>query len=162
MRNVIRRLWHDEGGAVLSAEAVVVGTIAVVGLGAGMSTVSTAVNEELKEVAYAFRSLDQSYCIEGQNGCGSWTAGSAYEQPPVARSLRQLKAEAEKAERVAAAEARRQKQQLERKRKSEERTDKSPQDDGQSDRKAKKKKKRRAEQRRRSETRDTSPAGVTI
>ena len=60
---ILSTLWNDEAGVLLSAEAVVVGTVAVVGLTAGLSTVATSVNEELKDVAYAIRSLDQSYSI---------------------------------------------------------------------------------------------------
>ena len=74
---VLRQLWSDECGVLLSAEAVVVGTVAVVGLTTGLSVVATSVNEELKDVAYAIRSLDQSYSIPAQEGCGATTAGSS-------------------------------------------------------------------------------------
>ena len=87
---LLSKLWNEEAGIILSAEAVVVGTVAVVGLTAGMSTVATAVNEELKDVAFAIRSLDQSYCIPGHKGCGAMTAGSSFQQQPVQKSLELL------------------------------------------------------------------------
>ena len=57
---LLNEFWSDENGVLLSAEAVVVGTVAVVGMTAGMSVVATSVSEELKDVASSIRSLDQS------------------------------------------------------------------------------------------------------
>jgi hypothetical protein len=88
--NVWRALWHDEAGMVLSAEAVLVGTLAVAGAGVGLATAGQSLNEELKELAYSFRSLNQSYSLPGQRGCRAWTAGSTYQQPPVEDSLKEL------------------------------------------------------------------------
>jgi hypothetical protein len=88
--NVFRKLWQDESGYVLSAEAALVGTIGVVGATVGLSAVSKAVDDELKDVAYSIRSLDQSYCVEGVKGCGAWTAGSSFVQPDVEESKAEL------------------------------------------------------------------------
>lgn len=87
---VLSQLWSDESGVLLSAEAVVVGTVAVVGLTAGLTVVSQSVNDELKDVAFAIRSLDQSYSIPAQEGCGAMTAGSSFKQEPVEKSLKEL------------------------------------------------------------------------
>lgn len=88
--NLFRKLWQDEAGYVLSAEAALLGTVGVVGATVGLGAVSKAVNDELTEVAYAFRSLDQSYCIEGQTGCGACTAPSCYTQPDVEQARADL------------------------------------------------------------------------
>ena len=88
--NMFGKFWNDEAGVLMSAEAVVVGTGAVVGLTAGLSTVATSVNEELKDVAFAIRSLDQSYSIPAMQGCGAMTAGSSFTQVPVEQSLKEL------------------------------------------------------------------------
>ena len=37
-----------------------------------------SVDSEMSDVARAFRKLDQSYAFRGMQGCGSWTAGSAF------------------------------------------------------------------------------------
>jgi hypothetical protein len=87
---LLRAMWRDEAGAVLSAEMVMVGTLGVIGTSVGVAAVSKSVNDELTELAFAFRSLDQSYCVEGQEGCCSWTAGSCYRQRPVEESLADL------------------------------------------------------------------------
>lgn len=88
--NLLAKLWQDEAGVILSAEAVVVGTVAVLGVSAGLSTVATSVNRELQDVAFAIRSLDQSYEIPGQQNCCASTAGSSFRQQAVDQSLLQL------------------------------------------------------------------------
>lgn len=87
---LVKRLWKDETGLVMSAEAVMIGTIGVVGAVVGMSTASTAVDQELKEFASAIRSLDQSYGFYGQQSCRAWTSGSYYRQPSVQQALTDL------------------------------------------------------------------------
>ena len=84
---VFRELWSDEAGVILSAEAVVLGAVGVVGLTAGLSTVSSSVDSELQDLAFAIRSLDQSYEIPAQSSCGAYTAGSCFKQEPVEESL---------------------------------------------------------------------------
>ncbi|MBL8819460.1 MAG: hypothetical protein JNL58_25735 [Planctomyces sp.] len=116
---VLKSLWTDEVGVILSAEAVVVGTVAVVGLTAGMSVVATSVNEELKDVGFAIRSLDQSYEIPGQQGCGAMTAGSSFKQEPVKESLKELSSVYRDAEKKEKAQAERLEQQLKERRKEE-------------------------------------------
>lgn len=78
MRNIINQLLADEAGFVLSAELVLVGTISVIGLVAGMSQVRGALLEEYDDIAESLSSLDQSYQYSGFRGCKSMTAGSAY------------------------------------------------------------------------------------
>jgi hypothetical protein len=89
-RSLLHQLWRDEIGVILSAEAALLGTVAVIGATVGLSAVNKSVNDELTEVASAFRSLDQSYHIEGRHGCSAWTAGSSYRQPCVEESLEEL------------------------------------------------------------------------
>lgn len=87
---LLKRLWEDEAGFVLSAEAVLLGTVGVIGATVGLTAASRAINDELVEMAYAFRSLDQSYSFKGTASCGAWTAGSCYVQPPVEESIADL------------------------------------------------------------------------
>ena len=112
---LLKTLWNDEAGVVLSAEAVVVGTVAVIGVTAGLTTLSSAVNSELKDMSMAIRSLDQSYTIPAHAGCGASTAGSSFQQTPVKQSLQQLEATYRKAEQDEKAQAERLKQQLQKK-----------------------------------------------
>jgi len=84
---IFRELWNDEFGVVLSAELVVLGTVGVLGLTTGLSMVSKSVNGELQDLAFAMRSLDQSYVLPAQRACGAYTAGSSFKQEPVEKSL---------------------------------------------------------------------------
>lgn len=111
-------LWNDENGVILSAEAVVLGTVGVVGLTTGLSMVSKSVNGELQDLAFAIRSLDQSYEIPAQKGCGAYTAGSCFKQEPVEESLAilcDIARKADKEEKEEASKADRLKKQVEKK-----------------------------------------------
>lgn len=85
--DLLKRLWNDEDGVILSAETVLVGTVGVIGLTTGLSVLSNSVNEELKDVGSAIRSLDQSYIISGNYSCQASTPGSSFQQTPVETSL---------------------------------------------------------------------------
>ena len=113
--NLFAKLWRDEAGVLLSAEAVVVGTVAVVGLTTGLTVVAKSVNEELQDVAFAIRSLDQSYSIPAIEGCGARTAGSSFTQEPVKESLAELTAVIEKSEKEEKTKAERLQQQMKKK-----------------------------------------------
>ncbi len=102
---IFSELWSDEAGVIMSAEAVVLGTVGVVGLTAGLSVAAKAVNSELQDLGFAIRSLDQSYEIPAAHGCGAYTAGSSFKQEPVEKSLAILCDIARKAERAEQEEA---------------------------------------------------------
>lgn len=70
--------WQDEQGAVVSIELILIVTVLVLGVMAGLSTLSQAVVGELRDVSHAVRSFDQSYYFGGFRGCHSGVAGSAY------------------------------------------------------------------------------------
>ena len=87
---LVNDLWKDEYGLILSAEVVTIGTLGVLGAVVGLNMASTAVDEELKEFAYAIRSLDQSYGYVGHQSCRAWSAGSSFRQQDVQVSLNDL------------------------------------------------------------------------
>lgn len=94
MYSLLRALWQDEAGFIVSAELVMIGTVLVVGLITGMACLQDAMIGEYTEVAGALRGLDQSYSASGMHGCWdrccgvtSWTAGSAYYQNGVERQV---------------------------------------------------------------------------
>ena len=101
------QLWQDEYGVLLSAEAVIVGTVAVVGLTTGLTVVTKSLNAELQDMAFAIRSLDQSYSIPAQEGCGARTAGSSFTQEPVRESLAALREAVKKSEKEEKSQAQR-------------------------------------------------------
>ena len=79
MTNLINTLWNDENGFVVSAELVLITTIAVLGLVVGLSEVSHSINNELEDVASAFGSLNQSYKANGLKSCRKgYKSGSGF------------------------------------------------------------------------------------
>lgn len=67
---MLHQLWRDEGGAVLSAEVILVSTILVIALAVGLSEVAVAVNTELNDISNAIGAIDQSYAITGFHADG--------------------------------------------------------------------------------------------
>lgn len=61
----MRKLFNDEAGFVVSAELVLVLTIAVLGMVVGLASVRDAVNAELVDLSNAFGAVDQTYNIRG-------------------------------------------------------------------------------------------------
>ncbi len=87
---LLQQFWRDEVGAIVCAELVTVGTVAVLGTMVGLNTVASSINGELTDMARAIRSLDQSYSFAGFSNCRAWSAGSTYRQQPVAEALQTL------------------------------------------------------------------------
>jgi len=107
---ILKRLWADELGVVMSAETVMLGTMGVLAMTAGVGTMATAVNGELGDMSKAFRSFDQSFSAPGfrtsfggstgggqsassfSSGAGSYsgTHGSSFTQPSAEVAKAQL------------------------------------------------------------------------
>lgn len=116
--SIFSELWSDEAGVIMSAEAVVLGTVGVVGLTAGLSIAAKAVNSELQDLGFAIRSLDQSYEIPATYGCGAYTAGSSFKQEPVEESLAilcDIARQAEQADKQEASQSERLEKQIQKK-----------------------------------------------
>lgn len=74
---MLRNLWNDESGAILSAELVLILTILVIGMIVGLSELQDAVVNELNDVGEAIGSLNQSYFYHGQSGRQGQTVKAA-------------------------------------------------------------------------------------
>jgi len=79
---MLKKLWMDEGGATISAELALVGTILVIGVVVGLSAVQDAVNTELADVGAAIASLDQSYSSGGLTGHHAAVAQQIFTDTP--------------------------------------------------------------------------------
>ena len=73
--SLIKRLWKDEAGFVVSTELILVATLVVIGMVVGLSTVRDSVTNELADVAGAIDDVNQSYSIEGVQGHAVAIAG---------------------------------------------------------------------------------------
>lgn len=78
MTNLLNNLYNDEAGFIVSAELVLVGTIAVLGMIVGLSEVAINVNQELEDVGSAFGSINQSFRYNGTEGYKGKIAGSYF------------------------------------------------------------------------------------
>ncbi len=84
MSHLVKQFWNDENGFIISAELVIILTVAVLGMIVGLSYVQTAVVSELSDVGGAISSLNQDYAYTGFYSTGFWGkpksfyAGSAY------------------------------------------------------------------------------------
>ena len=76
---LLTRLWNDEAGFIISAELILVSTIAVLAMVVGLSEIAININSELEDVGCAFGSINQSFQymgVQGHNGYN--TSGSCY------------------------------------------------------------------------------------
>ncbi len=62
---MLKTLWNDESGVILSAEIVLVGTILVLGMIVGLVELQCAIIGELSDLSSAFGNFDQSYQLSG-------------------------------------------------------------------------------------------------
>jgi Flp pilus assembly pilin Flp len=62
---MLKNFWNDEAGAIISAELVLVLTIAVLAMVTGLASLRDAVVTELGDVGAAIGSVDQSYTVNG-------------------------------------------------------------------------------------------------
>jgi Flp pilus assembly pilin Flp len=75
---VLKRLWNDEAGFVVSTELVLLATVAVVGLITGITAVRDGVVSELSDVAGAVQEVNQSYSYDGVVGHNAASAGTQF------------------------------------------------------------------------------------
>ena len=65
MKKMLLRLWKDEGGFIVTVELILIATILVIGLIAGLTTLRDAVVAELGDTAQAFGAINQSWSASG-------------------------------------------------------------------------------------------------
>ena len=70
---MMKNLWNDEAGFIVSVELILVAVILVIGLVTGLSAVRNAVLEELEELGDAILAINNSYYFGGsqQGTCAS-------------------------------------------------------------------------------------------
>lgn len=67
---MLHQLLRDENGFIVSAELVIILTVAVLAMVVGLSEVAVAVTCELNDLSNAFGALDQSLGYTGFAGAG--------------------------------------------------------------------------------------------
>ena len=75
---LVKKLWNDEAGFIVSAELILVATIAVLAMVVGLSELSIGINNELEDVGSAFGAVNQSYIYRGAIGHNGRQDGSGF------------------------------------------------------------------------------------
>jgi hypothetical protein len=75
---MLKRLWNDETGSILSIEIILVGTVLGIGVITGLSSLRDAIITELADVGGAIGALDQSYTLRGSSAHSSATADNVF------------------------------------------------------------------------------------
>ena len=78
----LNALLNDEAGFIVSAELVLISTIAVLGMIVGLSEVALNVNNELEDVGSAFASVKQDFRVQCTSGHKAYVAGSSFNDCP--------------------------------------------------------------------------------
>jgi hypothetical protein len=78
MHTLFTNLINDEAGFIISAELVLVASIAVLAMIVGLSEVALNVANELEDVGSSFGSVTQSYYVNGLTGHMGNTGGSSF------------------------------------------------------------------------------------
>ena len=71
-------LWKAEEGFVVSSELVLIATMLVIGMLAGLDTIRDQVVQELADVGDAISEINQSYSFSGITAHSASTAGTAF------------------------------------------------------------------------------------
>lgn len=72
------RLWNEEAGAILSAELMLVASVLVIGVIAGLTSLRDSVVSELADVAQALANINQSYSYSGVSGHHVFSGGGVF------------------------------------------------------------------------------------
>ena len=75
---MLKRLWNDETGSILSIEIILVGTVLGIGVITGLTSLRDAIITELADVGAAVANLDQSYTVRGSTAHASATADNTF------------------------------------------------------------------------------------
>ena len=72
MTSILRRLWHDDRGFILSTELIFLATITVIGVLVGLVIWRDGIVQELGDAGAAIGQFNQSYSLDVQSNstCG--------------------------------------------------------------------------------------------
>ena len=74
----MQRFWNEETGAILSAEVMLVASILVIGVVAGLASLRDSVVTELADLAQALANVNQSYSYSGVRGHHVFNGGGQF------------------------------------------------------------------------------------
>lgn len=79
---MLKAIWRDDTGFLVSSELLLIVTILVLGLLVGIAAVRNSVVTEFTDLAAGIGALDQSYSFRGVTSCGGYSCGSIITDAP--------------------------------------------------------------------------------
>lgn len=76
--SLVKRLWTEDAGFVISTEAIIILTMLICAAVVGWQSVREALVAELADIGDAIAALDQSYSFSGFTGHSASCSGSFY------------------------------------------------------------------------------------
>ena len=76
--SLLKRLWNDDAGAVVSIELVLVGSVLLLGLIVGLAALRDSVNNELADLGSAVDEINQTFRVDALIGHSAGVAGSEH------------------------------------------------------------------------------------
>jgi len=76
---MLRRIWVEDAGFVVSAELVLIATVLVIGMLVGLVTIRDQVLQELADTAASVAQANQSFSYSGLTGHASSSAGTIFD-----------------------------------------------------------------------------------
>lgn len=80
--SILAKFYQEEAGFIVSAELVLVSTIAVLAMVVGLSEIANNLNQELEDVGSAFGSVNQTFSYQGAEGHKGRAVGSNFHDQP--------------------------------------------------------------------------------
>ena len=75
---VVRRLWSEDAGFIISTEAIIILTMLICAAVVGWQSIREAVVSELADIGDAIAALDQSFSFSGFTGHSASCSGSIF------------------------------------------------------------------------------------
>lgn len=92
--SLANKLWQDDCGGVLTSEYLTLGSVVVLGGASGLASMTSAMNDEMREYGRAVGQIRQSYSVAGQRTSAASVSGSSYTaRPPATDTGRQPQAQ---------------------------------------------------------------------
>lgn len=78
MTTFLWQLWNEESGFIVSAEMVLVCSLAVLAMSVGLTEVAFGINQELEDTGTAFGTVNQGFRFSGITGHNGSASGSFF------------------------------------------------------------------------------------
>lgn len=75
---MLKAIWIDETGVIISTELVLLLTILVIGMIVGLTTLRDSLATEFADIGQSISNMNQSFNYSGVQGHGAFTSGGTF------------------------------------------------------------------------------------